>query len=169
MRLRTDGKNNYRRGVSLAERLAYYSMPEPNSGCLLWIGGGNNLTGYGRVWDSEQHERRPAHVVAWEQANGRKVPPGLFVCHRCDVRLCIEPRHLFLGTHDDNMKDMARKGRGRSGNVRGSTHGQSILTEDQVSCIRRDRRRASLIAKEHGIAVATVYNLRCGRGWRHVP
>lgn len=54
-----------------------------------------------------------AHRVAWRLANG-PIPAGMFVCHRCDVRPCVNPAHLFLGTHTDNVRDMHAKGRARN-------------------------------------------------------
>lgn len=77
--------------------------------CWPWKGhcygagyGSSYLHGQGKV---------PAHRIAWEAANGQKVPKGMVVCHRCDNPPCCNPKHLFIGTEADNMQDMHAKGR----------------------------------------------------------
>lgn len=87
------------------------TMPEPNSGCLLWTGPANGL-GYGRIHVVGTRRRAGAHRVAFEVVHG-PVPQGMEVCHRCDTPSCVNVDHLFLGTHRDNMADMAAKGRSR--------------------------------------------------------
>lgn len=92
---------------NLSDFLARHSVPEPNSGCLLWLRCvGSN--GYGNTGVNCGHQY--AHRAAWAAAYG-PIPAGLCVLHHCDVRSCINPRHLFLGTKSDNGIDMANKGR----------------------------------------------------------
>jgi len=95
---------------SAAERIAALSAVS-ESGCLLWRGHKGN-TGYGLISLREPGGQRTrlVHRVAWENANG-PIPEGMYVLHRCDTKLCCNPAHLFLGTHVDNMADMAAKGR----------------------------------------------------------
>ena len=105
-----------------------------------------------------------AHRYAWSLANG-PIPDGMFVCHKCDNPPCCNPDHLFIGTHDDNMRDMAKKGRGRSG-VIGAT---SFLTVDQVASIRADSRSLKEIAADYGIDFRKVSDIKAGLIKRHMP
>jgi hypothetical protein len=97
--------------ASMRSRLLNMSMPEPNSGCWIFTGCLTRL-GYGSVAKTK-FIRLPAHRAAYEAFNG-PIPAGLDVMHSCDLRCCINPDHLSLGTHADNMADMVRKGRSNS-------------------------------------------------------
>jgi hypothetical protein len=83
------------------------AMPEPNTGCWLWTGV-IRRDGYGVFSD------RAAHRIAYAERHG-PIPAGLYVCHRCDVKSCVNPDHLFLGTARENTLDMLAKGRCRAG------------------------------------------------------
>ena len=91
----------------IAEPFEDKYIPEPNSGCWLWIRGVDG-GGYGHT------NKGYAHRLAYERYVG-PIPKGLLVCHKCDTIICINPDHLFLGTQKDNMADAARKGRLRNG------------------------------------------------------
>lgn len=155
--------------LSIKERLDFYSIPEPNSGCLLWTGaafekrmgyGALNILGRGVV---------AAHRLAYELHYG-PIPKGMFVCHKCDVPACINPDHLFLGTQADNVRDMHSKGRQAKGNkgVFGKNHGMSRLNDDLVRRIRADKRTCREIAKEIGVSKGTVIFVKSGATWKHV-
>jgi len=75
--------------------------------CIIWTGK-ISAQGYGYFYYFGKYVR--AHRWAYALANGT-IPAGLFVCHKCDNRKCVKLDHLFLGTHQDNMDDMKRKGR----------------------------------------------------------
>lgn len=85
------------------------SMPIPEAGCWIWLGN-VGPHGYGRVHISGR--RVPAHRLAYEQAFG-DIPNGLVVCHKCDTPSCVNPAHLFAATQQQNLMDMAAKGRHR--------------------------------------------------------
>jgi hypothetical protein len=92
------------------------SVPEPNTGCSLWTRA-HEGPGYktGRGYGSLQYKgvKYRAHRLAWEANNG-PIPAGMYVLHSCDTPCCVNIDHLFLGTPQDNMTDMARKKRGRN-------------------------------------------------------
>lgn len=97
---------------SLRERLLILSIPEPNTGCWLWLGttvGG----GYGRVAETKR-VRTLAHRASYA-AFVSEIPHGMDILHRCDTPCCINPEHLSPGTHAENMNDMVRKGRSPKG------------------------------------------------------
>jgi hypothetical protein len=96
-----------RQNMTLGERLAFYTAPPNDRGCMLWVA---HLKGtpYGKLkWG---RRTQFAHRLAWEHANG-PIPDGLKVLHRCDVPKCVNPEHLFIGTQIENIADRDAKGR----------------------------------------------------------
>ena len=109
--------------LSRSERLERTAMEMPErfqckvqktGGCWIWTGADNG-NGYG-VYSVARGKWSYAHRLAFEWANG-SIPDGLVVCHTCDVKRCVNPAHLFLGTQADNVHDMIKKGRGRNQNT----------------------------------------------------
>ena len=88
-----------------------YISPEPNTGCWIWTRSVDS-GGYGRISLGRflSGYRCPAHRVSWMLHNG-PIQDGLVVCHKCDNRYCVNPLHLFVGSHIDNFNDMVRKAR----------------------------------------------------------
>src|SRR5690349_6165276 len=99
-------------------------LSDPN-GCWVWIGYRHNGTHGRRGIISIKGKDIYVHRFSWEIHNG-EIPKDMCVCHRCDNPICVNPDHLFLGTHQDNVRDMVQKGR----SARGSKNSHSILTEE---------------------------------------
>jgi len=135
----------------------YTAVPE--SGCWLWTGG-LLWNGYG-AFKHQGHPRR-AHRVSWELANG-PIPEGMQVLHTCDVRSCVNPDHLFLGSQLANMHDMIRKGRKVASP--GERNGMAKLTAAQAAEIRADTRVQRAIAQDYGVSQSLVSLIKLGVTW----
>lgn len=117
--------------------------------CWEWTAA-KTSTGYGVLgeWRGGKTKMLRAHRIAWFLAYG-EWPSGV-VCHRCDNKTCVNPLHLFVGTQRDNVRDMARKGRGHNPRLR--------LTPDQVEAIRADAQTMKQrdVASKHGVSQSCV-------------
>ena len=117
--------------------------------------------GYGGIVIRGENFR--AHRLQWERYNG-PIPKGLFVCHKCDVRSCINPEHLFLATNRENILDASRKGR----MAHGENHYFAKMNKDQVFAIFNDQDTKVNIAKEYGVCTTTIENIKNGTKWAHL-
>ena len=140
---------------------------ENEDGCWLWTGSINWL-GYGRFYP-KHGVNKAAHRYSYELAYG-PIPEGMDVLHHCDQRNCIRPDHLFLGTHTDNMRDMASK----NGGVyhpfgKGAANLNAKLNEAAVLDIRARWRfrkvTARQLAAEYGVSRSLVTMIVRGKLW----
>lgn len=141
-----------------------------------WLFNQTKKTKYGAVHFSG--DSFGAHQFSWKLHFGA-IPQGFFVCHKCDVKNCVKPDHLFLGTPKDNIQDCMAKGRfkppPRNPNNRGERTWLAKLTEQQVreiylTCVNAKRRSGlrKAAAEKHGVDMATIYDICARRTWRHV-
>lgn len=148
------------------EYIEKWSIPEPNSGCWLWLGGAHGVRK-----TRPRIETRRDGVVSVELAYRAayrvfvgSIPEKLFVCHHCDNPMCVNPDHLFIGSHKDNMKDMREKRR----QAKGDRVHLAKLSEDDVKRIRElrpKRRFTSQVARELGLSYQAVWLVLTGKTW----
>lgn len=150
---------------NIAERLLRSCMPVPETGCWIWCDAttdkhGKN-GGYGVLRINKVLHR--AHRLSWETWRG-PIHDGLFVCHRCDVRECINPDHLFLGTDLENIADMHAKKRHRPGRT-------YRVPMEVAAKIRAETGSLRSIGRKYGVAHGTVKAIKSEGGGltrRHV-
>lgn len=133
--------------------------------CWHWIGYVDEL-GYGRIARTLGEVK--AHRFAYRCLKG-DIPAHLEVMHSCDVRGCVNPAHLSLGTHAENVRDMVAKGRRRSGDISGERNGMARLTRADVAEIRRLKAEGVKqvdLARRFGVSPMTVSRAIRKESWR---
>lgn len=139
---------------------------ENENGCFICTSHVMHGTGYPMLWI--RGKRVVISHIVYEECFG-EIPKGMEVCHKCDNHACINPEHLFLGTHQDNMRDMFNKGRqGIYASHKGEEHGQAKLTTQDVLKIKNDKRYCREIAKDYNVALCTIARIKKGTNWSHV-
>jgi hypothetical protein len=152
-------------GVPIRDRIGFYTDKGDGSGCWTWTGR-INACGYGQLGVSGK--LRSAHRLAYESSVG-SIPDGVQVCHKCDVRSCVRPDHLFLGTQADNIRDMVSKGRARGGSHLGERNGRSKLSADQVrEILAANGLTQRQIAAHFGVSQTLIGRIRSGKNWSQV-
>lgn len=147
--------------IPLSEKIEKNTIRIPESGCWIWMStlntGGYGKTGLGRG------SHLSAHRVSYEQKFG-PIPKDKFALHTCDIKCCVNPDHIFLGTQKENMEDKVRKNR----QAKGENHGRHKLTEVQAIEIKSSAKRPIDLAKEFNCSITTIRQIRSGLYWKHL-
>ena len=146
---------SYERGrgrETVAELIA-----EPSIECIEWPYS-RNTRGYGQV------ESTLSHRMAYEIANDEPIPVGMMILHSCDNPPCCNPRHLRVGTQQENMQDAYDRNRFRHG----SNHYAAALTESDITQIRTSELSNRDLAEMYGVSERHIRKIINRKAWRHV-
>lgn len=138
------------------------SKSDDRDKCWLWTGsvGGH---GYGQI--HKDGKPRTAHRLSYQLSVG-EIPDGMHVLHRCDVRACCNPNHLFIGSNRENMLDKISKGRHNA--PRGERSPKAKLTEDDIKQIRGINLESEKIGRIYGVSGHQVGLIKRLQSWRHI-
>lgn len=144
---------------TIREKIEARSVPEPMSGCWIWLGA---LTGAG--YGELRHQGEPvlAHRLSFEAFVG-PIPDGKLVRHRCDARFCVNPEHLVAGTKQDNADDMVRRGRYGAPRLTGAK-----ITAAEAAAIRVDAANGvphAELAARSGLDRSQISRIAAGKAW----
>lgn len=162
---------NTRKKKPLLERFWKYVNKRENDECWEWVGSVDSK-GYGKILDeggAKNGKLLAAHRVSYMIHYGN-IPNGLYVCHKCDNKKCINPNHLFLGTAKDNTQDMINKN--RLPDRRGENSSNHKLSNDNVIEIKRllknKSESISSIANKFGVGYNVIWYIAAGKTWKNV-
>ncbi|MDE2024909.1 MAG: HNH endonuclease [Patescibacteria group bacterium] len=150
---------------SILERFENSYIKNEKTGCWEWIKG-LDRQGYGQIHDYDKQGKRItryAHRISFEIYK-HKIPNNKLICHSCDNPKCVNPKHLWIGTTQENVDDKLKKNRG----LFGSKHQNSKLTEEDILFIRSSKARKSELARKFNVHFMTITNILRRNTWKHV-
>lgn len=134
------------------------------SGCWIWTGC-KVKAGYGTIGKSYMHR------YSYELHQGR-IPDGMHVCHQCDMPDCVNPDHLFIGTHRDNHEDKISKGRSSGGSMKGEDHPSVKLSEADIINIRAIYKYCNIsqtrLSNIYKMSQSHISSIISGKSWGHI-
>ena len=152
-------KQNRRRVLPKVTRETFFQRIVKPDGCWLYDGA-KEINGYGYLTNPFGTEPRymTAHRVAWIFEHG-PIPEGMLVLHKCDVRACVNPAHLFLGTDAENTADKMKKHR-----FVGKLQPQQVLEIRAAPPGTLGRE----LAQKYGVSESSICSIRRGDKWKHL-
>jgi HNH endonuclease len=157
--------------VSVKERFMRHVEVVTESGCWIWTSYVNS-SGYGLAYFNGHTVT--AHRVSYQMFKGA-IPENLCVLHSCDVKCCVNPAHLSLGTHKQNSEQMIKRGRVARGKrlsdvrTHGEAHHHCKITDEIAFFIRYSGLSLPTMVKRYGLSITQLHRIRAGTAWAHLP
>ncbi len=151
-----------RKTTGTLEQFEKRYIPEPMSGCWIWLAGFNPSNGYGRFYTGP-NKCVYAHKFSFQTFKG-SIPRGHMLRHTCDVKLCVNPDHIITGTAVDNAQDAVERGLYKIG----KDHWAARLSESDVLFIFNSKTPNKQLALQFGVARAHISRIKTGGSWRHI-
>lgn len=149
-------------GLTMTER--FFKYVNKTDGCWLWTGK-KHRQGYGEMW--VKGKPMLTHRISWLIHHGFLPLTGM-VLHHCDNPPCVNPEHLYLGDHRQNMDDMMTRDRSNPPHLFGEANPGAKITADIVREIRRSKEPPRYFVEKYGITRSNVWYIRTYKSWQHV-
>jgi hypothetical protein len=139
--------------LTLRERFEEYYKESSKDECWEWL---SNLdkNGYGEI--RVNNKTKKAHRISYELYKG-EIPINMFICHKCDNPSCVNPNHLFLGTHQDNVNDKVNKKRQHS-----------KLNENDIMSILNSNEKSIILSKIYDVSQKHINRIKRREQWKHI-
>lgn len=160
------GNKNSGNKIRIPIKQRFWLKVEKTDDCWNWTGC-RNKHGYGMIGEGGSNGRGIlSHRLSWELHNG-EIPQGIEVCHKCDNPTCVNPNHLWLGTHAENMRDRSIKGRAYG--AKGECNGKAKLNRKLVREIRDLYKTGEFshtgLAETFNVSKASIYYIVNNKSW----
>lgn len=164
--IRKPEKEEYLKRLHL--RVFENSTLNPVTQCMEWTGF-KDKDGYGKISFTINGKERNiyAHRAMWMICKG-DIPNDMFVLHKCDNPVCVNFYHLFLGNHEDNMKDKKKKGRCNVPIGEDSVHSKLKDKDVKIILDMKGKKTSAELAKQYGMASSTIRAIWQRRIWKHI-
>lgn len=154
--------------MNLREKFDALWIPEPNSGCWIWLGTvAYPRESYPRPCLRVGANNKFASRISFELSVG-KIPDGKWILHKCDNSMCVNPAHLYAGTREENVRDAVSRRRLRSG----ERHPKARLLESDIRLISRLRKRGwkiKTLMEWFEVSRSSIWKIYKGKTWIYVP
>jgi len=154
---------------TLQQRLEHYTDKESattsygGTRCWIWTGKTDSRGMYGAY----THNGKTQGAHRWSFECFKEPLGSRLACHHCDVTLCVNPEHLFAGTHKDNAYDRDTKGRGTPSIKIGAENGAARFTHEQVVAIFLSKETQTTLARRFGVSQTAIHYIRTRKNWAH--